>query len=834
MSIYRRLFRAFLWISAFLAVVGAVAGIGIYAYVVPELPSTESLKDVRFQVPLRVFTDDGRLMAEFGEMKRAPIRYEDVPPLMIKAIISAEDDRFFDHPGVDYQGLVRASVMLLLTGEKSQGGSTITMQVARNFFLTREKTYLRKLTEILLALKIEHELTKEEILALYLNKIYFGNRAYGIVSAAQVYYGIPLDQLTVAQMAMLAGLPKAPSRDNPVADPEKAMHRRNYVLGRMHSLAFIDDQTYEMARAAPVTAKLYTQPIEVEASYVAEMVRQEMVNRYGDDAYTSGFNVYTTLESDKQQSAVGALRRALLEYDQRHGYRGPIDHVDVAPDSTVEQWDELLRRHPKVGPLQPALVTAADETSLSVYVGEGASAVVPFEGLQWARPYVSENQVGPAVKRADQVAQIGDIVMCELDANQTARLSQIPQVAGALVALNPNDGAIRALVGGFDYYQSKYNRITQALRQPGSSFKPFVYSAALEKGYTPASIINDAPVVFEDPALESSWRPENYSGRFFGPTRLREALVNSRNLVSIRLLQSIGIIHAVNYAGKFGFNIEKLPRNLSLALGSGAVTPLELARAHAVFANGGYLVSPYFIRRIEDALGTELFKANPEIVCPKCEEEQARAQAQIDAEPIEPEETPDDPATAAAAPATAIDPGQPAPQPLAKRVISEQNAYLINSMMRDVTRRGTGRRVAQLGRTDLAGKTGTTNDQHDAWFVGFNTELLAVSWLGFDEPLPLGAGETGSRAALPIWLYFMANALKDEPEHLLDRPTGLVTVRIDPETGELARTGQEDAIFETFPADNAPTTSTRSPDDQRPPGDSRSPTTSRPPEAQLF
>lgn len=816
MSIYRKFFRAFLWLSASAVVAGFVIGIGIYTYIAPGLPSIENLKDVRFQVPLRVFTDDGKLIAEFGERKRSPVRFKDVPPLLVHAIISAEDDRFFDHPGVDYQGLLRASVVLLLTGEKSQGGSTITMQVARNFFLSREKTYLRKLTEILLALKIEHELTKEEILELYLNKIYFGNRAYGIIAAAQVYYGTDLHSLTPAQMAMLAGLPKAPSRDNPVSDPPKAKARRNYVLGRMHSLAYLDDQTYETARATPVTAKLYAQPIEIEAAYIAEMVRQEMVNRFGDDAYTSGFNVYTTLKSEQQSAAVRGLRLALLEYDQRHGYRGPIAQIENLNELRVDEWDSRLKDFPTAGHLRPALVTAVDQKSISLYVGNNESLVVPWDGIQWARAYVSEYQIGSPLKQAGDAFHVGDVVMHTQDENGP-RVSQSPTVAGAFVALDPNNGTINALVGGFDYYRSKYNRVIQALRQPGSSFKPFIYSAALEKGFTPASIINDAPVVFEDPALEASWRPENYSGKFFGPTRLREALVYSRNLVSIRLLQSIGIIYTVNYAGRFGFDVQKLPRNLSLALGSGAITPIELARAHSAFANGGYLITPYFIRRIEDAVGVSIFEANPPIVCPECEEERARQQAEAARAPAPP--TDETSPTGAPPSVPAID--QAEPPPLAPRIITAQNAYLINSMMKDVTRRGTGRRVAQLGRRDLAGKTGTTNDQHDAWFVGFNANLLGIAWVGFDEPKPLGANETGGKAALPIWMYFMASALKDQPERFLERPPGLVSVRIDPDTGELARSGQSNAIFEMFRVDSAPSGTQKSASD-------------RAPEAQLF
>ncbi len=721
---------------------------GIYLWFAPQLPSLETLKEMKLQVPLRIYTQDGYLMAAFGEQRRIPVHLDEVPLALRQAFLAAEDDRFYDHPGVDYQGILRAALHLLKTGEKQQGGSTITMQVARNFFLSSEKTFSRKIKEILLALKIEHALDKDEILELYLNKIYLGHRAYGVAAAAQIYYGKTLDQLTLPEMAMIAGLPKAPSRYNPITDPERALKRRSYVLKRMHELGYIDDKAFSQAMKAPITASLHAFSIEVEAPYVAEMVRALMVERFGENAYSDGLVVHTTLRADLQRAARRALRQALIDYDRRHGYRGAAGHA-AQPDA-IAQW-------PAVGDLVPAVVLEVKEKRASLRTKDHGTVVLPWKGMAWARPYISADRKGPPPKTARDILKPGDVVYLRLR-GETWELSQIPEVEGALVAISPHDGSILALSGGFDFARSKFNRITQAKRQPGSNIKPFIYSAALEKGFTPASLINDAPVVIEG---KVAWRPENYSGRFHGPTRLREALIHSRNLVSIRLLRAIGIDYAIDYLSRFGFDPQSLPRGLSLALGSAEVTPLELVRGYAVFANGGHLVQPYFIERIEDLDGTVLWKAEPQRACRDCP--------------------------------------RPAPQ-----VISPQNAYLMTSMMKDVIRRGTGRRARVLGRSDLAGKTGTTNDQKDAWFSGFNGDLVTTAWVGFDTPQPLGRGETGARAALPMWIAFMKEALKDQPEHNLPRPSGLVTVRIDPQTGLLARAEQKDALFETFRIGHVP------------------------------
>ena len=809
MSTSRKLLRIAFFITLASVLVVALTGMGLYAWLNPNLPSVETLKDARFQVPLRVYTEDGLLIAEFGDKKRTPIRYQDLPSLLVKALLAAEDDRFFEHPGVDYQGLLRAAANLITTGEKSQGGSTITMQVARNFFLTREKTYLRKLNEILLALKIDRELTKEEILELYLNEIYFGNRAYGVAAAAQVYYGKQLAELSLPEIATIVGLPKAPSRYNPIADEHRSTLRRNYVLGRMHSLGHITDQQYEEARAAPETATVHNLAIEVEAPYVAEMVRQELVAKFGEEnAYNAGYVVYTTLSTRHQAAATRAVRGALLDYDRRHGYRGPIQTLPDYASLSPEQQLERIRSIPATAMLEPALVVDAQDAALSVLLQTGETVPIALDQLAWARPYIDEGTTGAKPKTAREVAKAGDVVIVtQSDSEDSWSLAQAPSVSGALVALDANNGAVRALVGGWDFFQSTYNRAIQAQRQPGSSFKPFIYAAALDKGYTPASIVNDAPVVFEDPALEAEWRPENFSGEFFGPTRLREALVHSRNLASIRLLQAIGLNYAAKYATRFGFDAKRIPRNLSLALGSGSVTPLELARASSTLANGGFLITPYHIERVVDAQGNIVFEADPEVVCRQCEEQMNSAA------------TPQGEAAAAQLPAppqpasiTAVADGSanaqladgPARPRFAPRVIPAQTAYLVNSMMMDVIRRGTGRKALSLGRNDLAGKTGTTNDQRDAWFVGFNPDLVAVTWVGFDEPKPLGPRETGGSAALPMWINFMAAALDGTPEHALERPTGLVTVRIDPETGLLATASSANAIFETFPADRVP------------------------------
>jgi len=803
-----RLLGALVLCAGLLALVAAGA---VYWHLAPQLPSVEALRDVRLQVPLRVFSADGALLAEFGEKRRVPLTLDEVPPRMVEAVLASEDERFYEHPGVDWQGLTRAVIHLLRTGEKGPGGSTITMQVARNFFLGREKTYVRKLNEILLALKIERELAKEQILELYLNKIFLGHRAYGVGAAAQVYYGKPLGELTLAQTAMIAGLPKAPSRFNPVASPTRAVSRRNYVLGRMRELDFITETEFQSAAAAPVTARVHGQRADVEsADYVAEMARAWMEERFGEDAYTAGLEVYTTVRARLQEAAVRALRDALLGYDARHGYRG-AEQNGVPPASEAE-LEGMLAAVPVVGGLRPGVVLSVAQRSAEVFVKDVGAVTLTWEGISWARRHIDENRRGAAPGNAAEVLTAGDLVRVmqvergrdgEQDAGGDApreriwRLTQIPAVEGALVGLSPRDGAILALAGGFDFYRSKFNRVTQAERQPGSSFKPFIYSAAIDYGFNTGSIINDAPVVFDDPSLEAAWRPENYSGKFFGPTRLREALYKSRNLVSIRLLRAIGIDYAIDHVARFGFDPQKLPRNLSLALGSATLPPLSLATGYAVLANGGYRVEPYLVARVESDDGEVLYEADPLVVCEDCEQPAAGAPPApgADARRAAPEAAPVPPAQAS--------PADRAPRP-APRAIGAENAWLMHSMMRDVIARGTGRRARALGRSDLAGKTGTTNEQRDAWFSGFNLDVVATSWVGFDQLAPLGRRETGGRAALPMWIDFMRVALDGRPERILKQPEGIVSVRIDPRSGRVARAGDPDAIFEYFHADRAP------------------------------
>ena len=779
------------------ALVVALGAGGAYWYLAPKLPSAEILRDVRLQVPLRVYTRDGKLIAEFGEQHRTPLRRDQIPERMVQAFIAGEDDRFYEHPGVDWQGLTRAVLYLLRTGEKGPGGSTITMQVARNFFLSREKTYIRKLNEILLALKIEREFTKDEILELYVNKIFLGQRAYGVGAAAQVYYGHPVARLTLAQLAMIAGLPKAPSRFNPIVDPSQAVVRRNYVLGRMFDLGYIERAEYDEARDAPVTAKVHGLATEAEAPYVAEMVRAHMEATYGDDAYTAGYKVYTTLDSRLQHAANAALREALVEYDVRHGYRG--SELRAASGEDARSPEEVLADVPVFGGLLPAVVTSVDERVVTAYARNAGQIELAFESMEWARPYIDEDHRGKKPESAAAVVKAGDVIRVQLTENGWS-FSQLPKVEGALVSLNPNDGAIVALTGGFDFYRSKFNRVTQAERQPGSSFKPFIYSAALEHGYTPASIINDAPVVFEDPSLKSAWRPENYGGKFFGPTRLRTALYKSRNLVSIRLLRDIGIDFALGHIAKFGFDVERLPRGLSLALGSGVLTPLEVAAGYTVLANGGYAVKPYFIERVLDWDDTSLFTASPLVVCRDCAEEDvmsAPAPTSAAAADGASSELPAEPSAKAGT-------ERPRSARRAPRVIDARNAWLMYSLMRDVIRRGTGRKARVLERDDLAGKTGTTNDLHDAWFSGFNPDIVATAWIGFDRVRPLGQRETGARAALPMWIAYMREALKGTQERNVEPPEGIVTVRIDPATGQLAGASHEGAVFESFRKERVP------------------------------
>lgn len=861
---------------------------GITLYLGPQLPEVETLRQIKLQTPLRVYSRDGLLIGEFGEQRRNPIAIENVPKAFIDAILAAEDDRFYSHHGVDIKGLLRAASQLLQSGHIQTGGSTITMQVARNFFLTRQQTFSRKFNEILLALQIERELTKAEILELYVNKIYLGNRAYGVEAAARVYYGKSINELNLAQLAMIAGLPKAPSAYNPLANAQRALIRRDWILGRMLSLGYIGDSEYREAVAQPVTAAFHGSRLELSAPYIAEMARKEAVDRLGLAAYTDGFKIYTTVDSTLQQRAQQAVINGLLSYDKRHGYRGPegklplvmpkpagaADPADdsipavttntnalevddpqsaVTPVATakshlpLQAWQQALGAYKTLGGLSAAVVTQVHEDNVDFLTATGIQANIGWKnGLSEAKPYISENRFGFNPKTAADVLAVGDVIRVLQNKDGEWELTQVPNIQGSLVSLDPTDGAIIALVGGFDFSQSHFNRATQAERLPGSVFKPFIYTAALESGYTPATIINDAPIVFDDPSLENTWRPENDSGKFLGPTRLRQALFTSRNLVSIRILRSVGIDKTLDSMERFGFDPSKMPRNLSLALGTSAMTPLQLATGYTVLANGGYKVSAHLIERIDNVEGETIFETLPATVCRECEA-RAKAEAERLAQtPVTDTEFGDSlseleqalaaelaaewqETAAAADPQTLLDDLSPQPglnpdeavhsqsqgesqeaipvplrKPVAPRVVSEQVVYLINDILRDVIQRGTGRRAKALGRDDLAGKTGTTNGPTDLWFSGYNRNIVTTTWMGFDQNTNLGRYEYGSSAALPIWIEFMAEALKDIPVEESTLPDGLVSIRIDPNTGKRAQPNQSNAVFEIFRAEDVP------------------------------
>lgn len=774
----------FFWWSLVALVCSLLLGLsGAFLYLSPSLPSIDALRNVQLQIPLRVYSADGKLIAEFGEMRRSPLRFSEIPPDFIHALLSAEDDNFANHYGVDVKSLMRAVSQLVKTGHIQTGGSTITMQVAKNYFLTSERSFSRKFTEILLALQIERQLTKDEILELYVNKIYLGNRAYGIEAAAQVYYGKSIKDLTVAQMAMIAGLPKAPSRYNPVSNPERSLERRNWILERMFKLGYIDQAAYQAGIAEPLEAYHHVAVPELNAPYIAEMARAEMVGRYGGDAYTDGYQVYTTIDSRLQTSAFEAVRDGLTDYDRRHGYRGPEAQW---PNQSRAEWAALIQKQRIVGGQDPAVVTQVEKSGILVMTREGKEEAVPWESMKWARPYLSANSLGPRPNGPADVVKVGDLVRVQRQDDGSLKFSQIPKAQSALVSLDPQDGAIRALIGGFSFEQSNYNRATQARRQPGSSFKPFIYSAALEKGFTAASLVNDAPIVFMDENPDEAWRPKNDNNTFLGPIRLREALYRSRNLVSIRVLQAIGIDYALDYVSRFGFERDQLPRNLSLALGTPGLTPLEVATGWSVFANEGYKVTPYVVDHVTDRDGKVVYRAAPPRV-PQQPQAQAAAGVQV---------------TPATDTATA-DPANPAPA-FAPQVIDPRNAYIMNSMLQDVIKRGTGRKALELGRNDLAGKTGTTNESKDTWFSGYNGDYVTTVWAGFDQPDTLGRQEFGGTVALPIWMSYMGAALKDKPEHQLKEPDGIVSIRVDPTTGRAAPPGTPNAYFELFKSEDTP------------------------------
>lgn len=781
-------------IGAALALVVAIGGFfAIKAWVTPQLPSVESLHEIRLGVPLRVYTRDGKLIGEFGAERREPLRYEQLPKPLVQAFLAAEDDRFFEHAGVDVAGLARAAVILATTGEKRQGGSTITMQLARNVFLSNERSFTRKFKEIFLARKIETELSKEAILELYLNRIFLGNRAYGVGAAASVYYGREVAKLSLGEMALIAGLPKAPSRDNPLNNPVRAKNRRDYVLRRMHDLGYIDDRAWKAATAEPITAFEHAATVDVEGRYVAEMVRAELFARHGEATYTDGYVVTTTLDSQRQQAATAALRGGLLAYEERHGFNGaeaklpdPVRSLLAGNPAAPEVLAQLAARPPVAGLLPSAVLGYTPE--LLRVITENGIVELPKKAFAWAG-FSDKRQ--PAVGDIVRVARIGS----------DWRLTQVPAVQGALVALDPRDGSVQSLVGGYDFFLGNFNRVTQARRQVGSGFKPFLYTAALSKGFTPASIFLDAPVVFTSSVNpDDDWRPGNYEGKFRGPMRLREALALSRNLVSVRVAQAVGIEYTRQFATRFGFEKARLPADLTVALGSASMTPMEQARAYAVLANGGFLVDPYFIDSIRDGSGREIFHARPKRACPAC-----------DAPPPAAPEPTLDPVTgaviaAAPAPATPAEPSEPLvpEEDRAPRVLSADLDYLITSMLHDVVTRGTAPQVKALGRNDLAGKTGTSNDETDAWFNGYSSSLVGVAWVGFDQPKPLGKGEVGGRAAVPMWIDYMKTALKGVPQQPHPKPPGLTEIAINPATGKLVSGDTPGALYEIVQSDHVP------------------------------
>ncbi len=787
------------------ATIGSVAAvIGAYYFVTPGLPAAETIRDIPLQIPLRIFSRDGYLISEIGERRRIPITYDDVPSHVIDAFIAAEDQRFFVHPGIDYRGVLRALSQLITSGSIASGGSTLTQQLARDYFLTREQSFARKLKEAFLAYKIEQEFTKQQIMAFFLNKMFFGQRAYGVAAAAQVYFNKGLRELNVAEAATLAGVLPAPSRYNPVTSAGDAALRRSYVLGRMQDLGFITDDEYDAAMAFPVESRLYGAAIELSAPYVAEMVRRNMLSRYGDSTYTSGYQVVTTLDSRLQQAANYALRNGLLEYTRRRGYRGPLGSVELTPEiiaAPFNEWPVEIRQELEQyapGGLSIAIVIAVNEdNSVDILLRTGARETIPWRGISWAKPFIDRRTVGPEPETAADVLAAADIIVIMPTAAGHWALAQVPEAQAAIVSIDPADGAISNLAGGFDFATSKFNRATQAFRQPGSSFKPFIYSAALAHGNTAATVVLDTPVVISSKELEAVWRPTEYSGRFYGPTRLREALVRSMNLVSVRLLLfETGIGNAVRHIALFGFGDAALPRNGSLALGAGATSPLDMVQGYATIANGGYAIKPYVIDSIFGTDGALLYRAEPPVVCDPC---QAKPDLRFDDELLE-EMSADQMAEVALnyRPDAATAPELFANVVAAERVISAQNTFLIQDMMRDVIQRGTGRRARILGRSDLSGKTGTSNDFRDAWFGGFNADLATVVWVGYDDNLPLGPGEEGSRTALPIWIEFMRIALRGVPEHQMAMPDGIVTQLIDRDTGCPAHAGRSNVVFEMF------------------------------------
>jgi penicillin-binding protein 1A len=799
---------------AFLAFYALMAS---YLYLRPSLPTVEAMRTGSLPVPLQVFARSGELIAQIGERRRVLAHYDDIPLLVREAFIAAEDQHFYSHHGFDYSGVLRAAAVDIFSRRLSQGASTISMQAARNMFLNPKKDMRRKLQEVFLTYKMEHEFSKEQILETYLNVIFLGQRSYGVAAAGQTYFGKPLDQLSVAEAATLAGLPKEPSLNNPITNPRASQARRRYVLAQMQKLNYIDAATAQSAAEEVVSARDHGIQNEIEAPYVGEMARAEIVSRFGEDAVNDGYRVYTTIDGRLQTAANRAVRIGLIDYDRRHGYRGPIRQLTLDEDTPTTKFDSLLSDVPEIGDLHAALVVSVAPQAARVYIRSLGFAQINWDGLSWAKKRLSETRIGNPPKHAEDVVHRGDVVYVVTNGRGAAQLAELPEAQSALVAEDPRDGSISALVGGFDYFANKFNRATQARRQPGSGFKPFIYSAALENGFTPASIVMDAPIVYDDSGQEQMWRPENSEKSFNGPMRLREALVHSRNLVTIRVVRQLTIDTVANYAAQFGFDPAEMPHDMTLALGSLPATPLQMATAYSVFANGGYRVNSYYIDRIEDASGKLVFQASPKVVCDSCDAAAATTAGTTTSASASAASADAGEQGSAANDSTANDPDRrpadvlppmvPADR-IAPRVISPQNDWIMDDMMHDVITRGTGVRAgAALHRADISGKTGTTNLARDTWFNGFNPQIVATVWVGFDQERPLGEGEEGSRTAVPIWVNFMREALRDQPDRPRPMPSGLVQLKISPKTGAPAPNDPE-AIVETFMEDHQPQVST--------------------------
>ena len=870
---------------------------GAYIYLDPQIPEASTFRNVKLEAPLRIYASDGELLGEFGERRLIPVAIEDVPEAFISAVLDTEDKRFYQHSGIDYISLANDLIQLgaRLVGindDRLGGASTITMQLARNVSFTLERSFLRKFKEMLLSLKIEQELTKQEILELYINLVPFGKRAYGAQAAAVTYYGKPLEELSLAQLAMLAGIPQRPEAGNPINGPSWALRRRNQVLSRMLDQESITRSAYDEAVASPITAKVYARELDLPSPYAAEWVRQEVMGKV-PDLYTGGYEIYTTLDAKQQREATQALRRGLMKYDRDHGYRGPEGQV---PDALLAQIEQLYSEamlsnaaefsndtatraasaavevdaesterdaDPRAALAQalqqrlderdtyaeqiPAVVLRVEDERALVFASDLGIGEVQLTDSRWARLYVSVDERGPRIRQMSDILQVGDIVrvnprqVADAGAAPTWLLTQLPDIQGALIAMDPQNGAVRALVGGYDFYRNQYNYALQAQRQPGSGFKPFVYSSALSRGITPADIFLDAPLVFEDANLESQYRPENDNNRYNGPTRLRQALYRSINLVSMRVLLEVGAGRVLEDVKKFGFDMTSFPRNTQLALGGGTMTvaPIDMVRAYGVLANGGYLVEPYIVDRLLDQSGNVLYATNPATVCKDCEtaEEKPDTVAGGDAGSTRQEIATDgsvdggtDPSPSTWLRTTVLEsmlnaqtatPTQQA-EVLAEQVLDERNAYVMQSMLRDVIKLGTGRRARTLNRNDLAGKTGTTNDASDTWFNGFNHALVASVWVGFKDQQPLGRNAYGSNVPLPIWIDFMEEALADVPEMPLLQPPGVVTLRVDKATGLPTSVADSTTVSEVFLAEFAPDASSLMSGEQRQTEDIRS------------